>query len=499
MNRIRVLQLGDEDWSKEYAIPEQVDWFFLEEGDEPGDQPFELVLIDRIPRKKEMDSLKPVTQCYRLYVTTQVGLRGLLAAFFEEKKGKRLETENISQFLATELRNFFPESYGEKFRHKNLTVSRAFSGTIRWDGDYCLTLQGDYGETFSQIAYWRNTIPLFRGQAIDFWLEYKKDPQVAIQLEITQFVGGSISGVQNRWTFSEEDMQDVVTIDNPLPEGPIFVSLSAKGSGILRIIALHDRYSRRGYGHFLPGGERYVTSKREEVFCYFEPGNRKPPFNVYFAGYKTMQGFEGLNMMRQLGCPFLLIAEPRLEGGCFYLGSDEYEEMVRGMIRSHMEELGFTSEQTIFSGLSMGTFGAFYYGCDFTPHAILVGKPLTSIGNIAANEKYLRAGGFPTSLDVLHYLSGDLDAEAISKANARYWDRFDKTDWSNTKFIVAYMIEDDYDATAYQDLIDHMHSSGATLYGKGIHGRHNDDTTAVVQWFRDQYKEMIYEDFRRGL
>ena len=240
-----------------------------------------------------------------------------------------------------------------------------------------------------------------------------------------------------------------------------------------------------------------MTSKREEAFCYFEPGNRKPPFNIYFSGYKTMQGFEGLNMMRQLGCPFLLISEPRLEGGCFYLGSEEYEEMVRGMIQRHMEELGFTGDQMIFSGLSMGTFGAFYYGCDFTPHAVLVGKPLTSIGNIAANEKYLRAGGFPTSLDVLHYLCGSLDDEAVKGANARYWDKFNQADWGNTKFIVAYMIEDDYDATAYQDLISHLHSSGVKLYGKGIHGRHNDDTAGVVQWFRNQYKEMIYEDFRR--
>ena len=177
----------------------------------------------------------------------------------------------------------------------------------------------------------------------------------------------------------EKEMENIVTIDNPLPEGPIFVSVLAKGEGMLRIIALHDRYSRRGYGHFLPGGERYVTSDREEIFCYFEPGNLKPPFNVYFAGYKTQQGFEGVYMMRHLGCPFLLISEPRLEGGCFYLGSEEYEGMIYKIIRKYMERLGFDSHQMIFSGLSMGTFGAMYYGCDIRPHALIIGKPLASI------------------------------------------------------------------------------------------------------------------------
>ena len=32
----------------------------------------------------------------------------------------------------------------------------------------------------------RNNIPIFEGQAIDFWLEYKKDPDVEVQLVITQ-------------------------------------------------------------------------------------------------------------------------------------------------------------------------------------------------------------------------------------------------------------------------------------------------------------------------
>ena len=58
----------------------------------------------------------------------------------------------------------------------------------------------------------------------------------------------------------------------------------------------------------------------------------------------------------------------------------------------------------ILSGISMGAYGALYYGCDIKPHAMILGKPLVNIGNVALNEKYLRPGGFPTSLDVLHYL-----------------------------------------------------------------------------------------------
>ncbi len=36
-------------------------------------------------------------------------------------------------------------------------------------------------------------------------------------------------------------------------DGPIFVSLLAKGKGKLKIINLHDRHSRKSYGEFFPG------------------------------------------------------------------------------------------------------------------------------------------------------------------------------------------------------------------------------------------------------
>ena len=145
----------------------------------------------------------------------------------------------------------------------------------------------------------------------------------------------------------------------------------------------------------------------------------------------------------------------------------------------------------------MGTFGALYYGCDIGPHAVILGKPLASIGNVAASEKRMRPGGFPTSLDVLMRLCGDTDEASVERLNARFWNKFDAADWSRTKFIVSYMIEDDYDADAYASLIEHLRSDGAELYGKGIHGRHNDNTGGIVNWFVDQFDKILREDFGR--
>ena len=379
-----------------------------------------------------------------------------------------------------------------------MSISQSFKGSVFWDGFSGVELEGDYGNDFYQVAYWRGNIPVFQDQSINFWLEYEKDDSVSIQLKIEQFQSGSVSSIQNRWIFSEEDLKSVVYITNKKMDGSVFVSLLAKGKGKLKIVGLHDRYSRKAYGSFLPGGIRKVTSKREEVFLYFDPGDMKPPLNVYFSGYKTMEGFEGFNMMRKMGAPFLLISESRLEGGAFYLGDEEYENLITSGIQDCLRQLGFNRSQLIMSGLSMGTFGALYYSCRIRPHALLLGKPLASLGDIAVNERISRPGGFPTSLDVLVKNCGDMSEKSIDAMNHRFWDLFDKTDWSQTKFIVSYMLEDDYDMTAYNRLISHIDDVGVEIIGKGIHGRHNDDTYGIVAWFKNQYDGILKSDFKRG-
>lgn len=188
----------------------------------------------------------------------------------------------------------------------------------------------------------------------------------------------------------------------------------------------------------------------------------------------------------------------RLEGGAFYLGDDEYEKFITTGIQDCLNQLGFDRSQLILSGLSMGTFGALYNGCKLQPHAIIIGKPLASLGDIAVNERISRPGGFPTSLDVLVKNCGDMSQKSIDSLNHHFWDLFDQTDWSQTKFIVSYMLEDDYDMTAYDRLISHIDDVGVEIIGKGIHGRHNDDTYSIVAWFKNQYDGILKSDFGRG-
>ena len=115
---------------------------------------------------------------------------------------------------------------------------------------------------------------------------------------------------------------------------------------------------------------------------------------MYFSGYRTAEGFEGFFMMNRLNAPFILISDPRIEGGPLFR-SEDYENGIKDVIQG---ALGFTHDQLILSGLSMGSFGALYYATRLQPAAVIVGKPLINVGTIANNMKLVRPNDFGTSL-----------------------------------------------------------------------------------------------------
>lgn len=498
MNKIHILLLGKEDWTKKYQIPDfiELEWFDKEKKQPEG--LMDLVILDRNINLSEDQMLRKITRGHCLFATEHVKMKYLSTRrFFDGKMGQYLYTGDVQAFLDTEARNYYPNPYGEKFSPTSLTVSPFFQGNISCSGHFHMKLEGNFGEEFAQIAYWKHNIPVFEGQAIDLYLEYEKTEGVQIKLRVLQFVNGAIGEIQRVWEFEEEQLQDVVCIDNDGSYGPVSVSILAKGEGMLKIISLHDRHSRRGHGFFLPGGQRLVSPKGEEIFTYFEKGDRKPPFAVYFSGYRTQEGFEGYYMMRSFGCPFLLLTDPRSEGGAFYVGDEEFEYMILKEIRDKTTTLGFSKEDVVLSGASMGTYGSLYYGCRLRPHALLLAKPLTDMGSVAKNERLLRAGGFATSLDVLMKNYDSLGDEAIEAFNERLWKRFDVADWTHTKFIISYLYEDDYDPNGYQNILKHLDSEGVEVYGKGSHGRHTDNSASVMTWFKSQYKKLLEEDFHR--
>lgn len=498
MASVHVLVFSDEDWNQKYNIPQMIEvTMFTEEC--LGERFYrDLVILDRDIDETEEKYLLMVTRAHCLFVTENSDMTKHTAFIFDSRGGKRLYTGDVDIFLHEEAINYYPEPYGEKLNPEFLQVNQLFKGTIDYYGKFDLILNGDFGDDFQQIVYWKNNLPIGEKQCLDLYFEHSSDEGIEVKLRVFHFFNGSVADLQQVWEFDNEQLKSIVHLENTKLTGPIFFSVLAKGKGTLKIISLHDRHSRRCEGYFLPGGKRYVTSKGEEIFAYLDPGDLKPPIVFYFSGYRRQEGFEGYYMMRQLGCPVVLMTDPRLEGGAFYIGDTEYESMVVDVINKHLRAFKATPQQVIFTGNSMGTFGSLYYGCDIKPYALVLGKPLASLGTMASNEKLLRIGGFPTSLELLLKEYGALDSCAIEQMNERFWSKFAKADWSRTKFIMSYLYEDDYDGTAYGDLLSHLNSDGVQVYGRGVHGRHNDNTSMVVEWFKSRINSLLQNDFGRG-
>lgn len=392
----------------------------------------------------------------------------------------------------------FNGQYGDKKGPRQLTVHPNFTGRAEFIGNRWLKLSGDFGKSYQQVAMLNDMLYYEKDKALEIWPEYKKEGDVRIEITFRIYVSGSVDDVIRTITVSEEELQEPVLIDVMPKDAFISYSVKAKGNGSLYLGAVHRRWSRLEFGKFLLGGEIFKDQERNEFIYIFHPGDMKPPLNVYFSGYRPAEGFEGYFMMQKLGAPFILIGDPRIEGGSFYLGSDAYEAGIQQVIQEKLDELGFESHELMLSGLSMGSFGAIYYGAKLNPAAVIVGKPLVNIGTIGQNMKLLRPEEFGTSLDVLLEMTGGNTDEHVQILNQKFWDTFNNNDVSQTTFAICYMEDDDYDLYAFNELLDVLSDNRARVLSRGVPGRHNDDSPTINNWFINFYHILLEMKFGRN-
>lgn len=505
--KIRVLHIGLKSWEEHLSSIDNnvLDWKYIkidskakieaEKVLKENKKTFDSVLCTDEIDMDLINSIDTLIEYYSIIID-----KTLVNKVSEEFKMRKnplfmdtIEKDSITDKLKN---NFFSGQMGSKLHTNHIRINENFSGRTQIFGESYLKLKGNYDIIKSQpLLTWQYNIGMY-GRSKKIWLEFEIEKSVQISLTILKIREGGSDIIEQK-TFSQELVKAGIEVPYENNIGYLSVFLSASGEGLLKVGPLHFRDSRQGYGEYILGGQKITDENNQELFYYFNPADLKPPLNVYFSGYRSAEGFEGFFMMKALGAPFLLITDPRLEGGSFYMGSATLEDKLTEVIYKHLSLLGFSKEQLVLSGLSMGTFGALYYASRLEPANVIVGKPLVNVGDIAENEKLVRPGGFPTSLDILQSLEGELTRNAVKRLNQRFWTRFSKSTFEDTLFIVAYMINDDYDVNAYFDLTEHLSKSKASIIGKGIPGRHNDNSNAINQWFISQYKRVLREQFHR--
>lgn len=511
-----IVQIGGQDWSQIYKISEKLSWTFLKldeidtyielTEEKISKKNAELTSIQK-PIRHKIDALiidgsfdsnqilklsKYVpfyqTFCLDEYSSQTAPLKKMMIQFYDG--------HNKVHFVQKLHNILFPGQSGGKFFPNDIDIFNSFTGEVRSEGVAYHTLLGDFGQEFTAIGTYRSSIWVTEF-CQDIWPEFIKDESVELYYEFYLTSLSARTEIIKTWRMEKNNWDQPIVLTNDV-SGYVSCVIYAKGSGQLKLGPLHVRLSRQGYGQFVLGGETHSDVSRQEFQSFLYPADFKPPLNVYFSGWRSAEGFEGFSMMRDLGAPFLLICDPRLEGGSFYLGSEKFEASISQVIQEALDFLGFTRKDLILSGLSMGTFGAFYYGCEFNPKAIIVSKPLVNLGEVARNEKLNRPGIFPVSLSVSHYIYGGVSEEDFKALDQRFWKKFKSHSFKGTEFAITHMIEDDYEHLTYSQMIDYFFDQDVKVYSKGFHGRHNEGLTETITWFKKQYKTILEQEFGRG-
>lgn len=506
---IKVLQIGQTDWSQSYALPDNLKWFYSDSQDltqnletiqakSSGSRLVNfnaVLLLDRTGiGKEDLMQLSRHVDAHAFFYRQGLTFDTLWQNFIFEKQARSVDISQPEKIIDDFSWYLFSNQSGIGMGIENFQIGLNYHNQYQYLSSNWLELTVDSAEEFQPLGSFRYNFYSDPQRRMELWPEYETVGDC--ELEFTVRLGGQVSDLYRpTYIFRQEALQKPFMIPKEVLEEREFMSVTvaARGQGKVRLGQVYYYWSRANYGQILPGGQLItVKDKHQEFLALLNPGNLKPPLNVYFSGYKTAKQFEGYYMMRSFKHPFLLIADVRDEGGAFYIGSEEFESQITKTIQKALDQLGFSDQDLILSGLSMGTYGALYYASHFRPRAVVVGKPITNLGTVAQRMALHRPEEFGTSLDFLLELFRD-SSDPVKDLDNYFWDNFAQGDFSQTTFAVAYMKNDDYDITAYHDLLKHLHQqkSSARIIGKGYLGRHNDNSLAIIQWFKAQYRALM--------
>lgn len=510
--KFRVLQVGGHDLGSLFNQKSNVEWDYFDVGlfdFESGYQDVVVHILDEkgqfdfvFVREKYSDSLMKLLSLVSTPYNTVIDNEYWDNQYQQDKTIQRnfikpLIYENKEQLQQKLEAVTFPGQYGDKVKPIHCRVSIHFDGSYQFNGNESIEVSGRFGESYQPLITWSQNIIADANKVNQIWPEFKVEGDAKIQYTLRLTPVYSTDQPVEKLIYEQDDLDTPIELPARPYQTYVSVSIKAKGKGTLFIGAIHKRWSRLELGQFILGGKRYSDENKQEFIHYFHPGDLKPPLNVYFSGYRTAEGFEGYFMMKRMNAPFILIADPRIEGGAFYLGSENYEQAIRKVIQNALDYLGFANNQLILSRLSMGSFGALYYATKLNPAAVIVGKPLINLGTIANNMKLVRPNDFGTSLDILRLNQNGITNKDVVQLDNHFWKQIQHSDLSMTTFAIAYMEHDDYDKYAFQDLLPVLTKQHARVISKRIPGRHNDDSATVTHWFINFYHLIMEERFGR--
>lgn len=499
---MNVLQLGPVDWSTQYEIPKDIKWEFnnYPPKSKKEDHGFSVVVVTGPANLTDHEwqelqwKVDPYNVCYfpgADTIQSKAGKHFLKCAAAQEIYE---EPQDFIDHLLQ--RHFFGQS-GIRILPTLLLPFRERIDSYEMQDEGHVKMNVDTNDQWVNIGSYRQALYIDPNRLMNFWLEFQSTTVEARLRVFVQESGGdgnpNSSFVINMTADMEEHQLPIEMSASPRFAS---ISLEVKGMGEFILGNLHSRWGRDGSGEFIAGGKRIVNpALREDVAYYFNPGDLRPPLNVYFSGARGLEGFEAFPLFRNLHAPALLFTDMRMEVGQFYT-TDAIEKQIKAVIEMTLQQIGFDRSQLIMNGISMGTYPAIKLGAELGAYAINVAKPLTNLGLIAERGRIERPGGFDTSFDIDNRLTST-DSQHLQMLDQKFWKQFAQNDLSKTRLFVAYMENDDYDNQTINKLracpaVDHARQ----FITKGFPGRHNDNPQ-INFWFIRRLQQMMKDDFGR--
>lgn len=506
MADISVLQIGEQDWTPNIN-QNHIEWHYTSVLDLPvylarQKDPYILeqtyvVLTDHVLNSTLLSGQISDWPAFRTIYFTDNVTPDFQTVLDERRAFKLLDNtpEKVSRRILDDL-HFYQIGFSTRFNESQFEPYVPENVTFKREGRFSAQFDGDFGNEWQQIGQLNTVKNDFSTEKENVvWLDYDHSDNVEVQVQFVFFKDKKIQLIQ---TISGESLTQLTAVGGLSDYSDYKILIFGRGHGQIDLHVLHQRYNRHGLGLLMPGDNWDLTPEREEILSYFNPGDRKGPLIVNFSGLRLhVDGFEMLGPLRDIGTPYLLFTDARMQGGAFNIGSENYESKIIEIIHQAMDELNLSPKDVILTGYSMGSFPAMYYAADIKPGAIVVAKPIVNIGTLTENPEFPRAFNQDWTLDLRRYLAGRMDPEDSEGLNQIFWEHIGKSDFSDTDLSLFTMAQDEYDGQSLPQLISFFQSRHATLTHHIEEGSHTEKIPEMIAFIVSElvrYRDNIRQE-----
>ena len=103
-----------------------------------------------------------------------------------------------------------------------------------------MTIEGNFGDDFQQLAYWSYNIIVYKNLPIELWLEYEKQGNCEFRIVIRKIWNGSVDEFFEEEVYSEADLEKAIIMDSKDSNYLLIISIEACGNGKLQLGNLHS-------------------------------------------------------------------------------------------------------------------------------------------------------------------------------------------------------------------------------------------------------------------